>query len=157
MLEALRLDGQPEEAGWPYTMTPVDLTSWIAPVDVGPLFYRASQSSSLSIDELIRELDQARPVVVLMMLSRAFYAPNSQAVVDPAIGESPEPARRHAVVAVGHGTVDQQRAILIRNSWGLKWGEAGHAWLTERFLSPRIFASATLTGELNVPAHSSAA
>src|SRR5260370_42660915 len=84
---------------------------------------RDGEKSAPSLDQIIRELDQGRRVIILLMLSRAFYSPTEQAVVDPAAGEAPEPERRHAVVAIGHGTVDGQRGILIRNSWGLKWGE----------------------------------
>jgi hypothetical protein len=158
MLEALRQDGQPEENGWPYlAATPVDVASWAPPAEVGPLFGRDGEKSTPSLDQVVHQLDRRRPVIILLMLSRAFYIPTAQAVVDPAAGEAPEPERRHAVVAVGHGTVDGQRAILIRNSWGLKWGDAGHGWLTEQFLGPRIFAAATLMEEVDVPAHSTAA
>jgi hypothetical protein len=158
MLDALRQDGQPEESGWPYlAATPTDATSWAPPAEVGPLFGRAGEKSGPSLDQVIHELDQGRPVIILLTLSRAFYSPTAQAVVHPARGEVPEPARRHAVVGVGHGTVDGQRAILIRNSWGLKWGGDGHGWLTEPFLRPRIFAAATLTEEVDVSAHSGAA
>ena len=158
MLEALRLDGQPEECGWPYlTATPVDTAFWAPPAEVGPLFGRNGEKFSPSLDQVIRGLDQGLPVIVLLMLSRAFYGPTAQAVVDPAAGEAPETERRHAVVAVGYGTVDGQRAILIRNSWGLKWGDAGYGWLTERFLGPRIFAVATLMEEVDVSAHPAAA
>jgi hypothetical protein len=151
MLVALREDGQPEESGWPYlAATPSDLLSWAPPAEVGPLFRRAGVPSGPSVDQLVRELDQGRPVIVMLTLSRSFYSPTAEAVVDPASGEAPEPGRRHAVIAVGHGTVDGRRAILVRNSWGARWGEAGHGWLTERFLSPRIFAAATLMEELSV-------
>jgi hypothetical protein len=95
-------------------------------------------------------------VIILLTLSRAFYSPNAQAIVHPSSGEVPELARRHAVVGIGHGSVDDHRAILIRNSWGLKWGDAGHAWLTEPFLEPRIFAAATLMEEIDVSGRSAA-
>jgi hypothetical protein len=158
MLEALQQDGQPEESGWPYLPAmPIDATSWTPPAEVGPLFGRAGERSRPLIDQLVAELDQGRPVIVLLMLSRAFYSPRPQAVVDLAPGEPPNPARRHAVVAFAHGAVDGQRAILVRNSWGPRWGEAGCAWLTESFLGPRMFAAATLMEEVDVSAHSAAA
>jgi hypothetical protein len=157
-LEALREDGQPEEGGWPYLpATPADATSWTPPAEVGVLFGRNGVNSVHSLDRVIGELDQRRPVIILLMLSRAFYARNPRGVVDPAADEAPEPQRRHAVIAVGHGTVDGQRAILVRNSWGPTWGDAGHGWLTERFLSPRIFAAATLLEEVDVSTRSAAA
>jgi C1A family cysteine protease len=33
----------------------------------------------------------------------------------------------HAVVAVGYD--DDEQRLIIRNSWGVGWGDAGHAWL----------------------------
>jgi len=158
MLEALRKDGQPEEAGWPYlSATPSDAASWTPPDGVGPLFGRAGETCTPSLDRIIQELDADHPSILLLMLSRAFYAPSTQAVIHPAAGEEPDPARRHAVVAAAHGTVDGERAILVRNSWGHTWGAAGYAWLTQTFLAPRLFAAAMLTENVDVSACSAAA
>lgn len=153
MLAALRHDGQPEEAGWPYLpATPSDAASWAPPADVGPRFGRAGTAQAPAIDTVLAELGAGRPVILLLMLSRAFYAPNADAVVHPGLGEAPEPARRHAVLAVAHGTVEGERAILVRNSWGSGWGAAGHAWLTETFIVPRLFGAALLTENVDVSA-----
>ncbi len=158
MLVALREDGQPEERGWPYLpATPADASSWAPPAEVGALFGRNGGTAAHSLDRVISELDQGRPVIILLTLSRTFYARSSRGVVDPADDEVPEPQRRHAVIAVGHGTVDGQRAILVRNSWGPTWGDGGYGWLTEQFLGPRIFAAATLLEEVDVSTRSDAA
>ena len=157
MLEALRLDGQPVEAGWPYLAETPNGARWIPPASVGPRFGRVGEARGPSFDFLAAELDQGRPPMILLTLSRSFYAPDDRAVVDQLPGESPDPQRRHAVVAVGHGTVDGRRAVLVRNSWGARWGDAGHAWLPERFLQPRMFAAARLTEASDVPAGPAAA
>lgn len=153
MLEALRKDGQPEEAGWPYLAAmPSDTASWTPPDNVGRLFGRAGETRTPSLDRVIQELDANHPSILMLMLSRAFYAPSAEAVIHPVAGEGPDPARRHAVVAAAHGRVDGERALLVRNSWGLKWGAAGYGWLTENFLAPRLFAAAMLTENVDVSA-----
>ncbi|MPZ36322.1 MAG: peptidase C1 [Rhodospirillales bacterium] len=153
MLDALRKDGQPKEIGWPYlAATPSDAASWTPPHNVGPLFGRAGETCAPSLDKIIQELDADRPPILLLMLSRAFYAPSAEAVIHPTVGEDPDPARRHAVVAAAHGAVDGERAVLVRNSWGLRWGAAGYGWLTETFLAPRLFAAAMLTENVDVSA-----
>jgi hypothetical protein len=158
MLEALRQDGQPGEDGWPYLVsTPPDEVPWMPPPEVGELFGRNGEQAAHQLDRVIGELDQGRPVIILLMLSQSFYAQHPDGVVDPASDEIPEPQRRHAVIAVGHGTVGSQRALLIRNSWGPAWGKGGYAWLTERFVSPRIFAAALLLEDVDVSTHSVAA
>jgi Papain family cysteine protease len=158
MLKALREDGQPEEAGWPYlTVNPSDADSWTPPLELGKRFGRNGMISSPAFEDVIQHLDHGHPMITLLMLSRSFYRPNLQGIVDPANDEQPEIDRRHAVIAAGHGTIDGQRAVLVRNSWGPNWGEAGYGWLTVRFLIPRIFAAAKLMEDVDVSAHSAAA
>lgn len=94
---------------------------------------------------------------MLTTLSPSFYAPTVDGIVDPAHGEAPDLALRHAIIAVGHGAINGSPAILIRNSWGAAWGINGYAWLTERFLTPRLFATASLLEEIDVFTHPVAA
>ena len=81
------------------------------------------------------------------MLSDSFYLPGNDGVVDVVPGEGPDPTRRHAVVAVGHGIRNGERLILVRNSWGEEWGVSGYGWLTESFLRPRLIGVAVLRQE----------
>jgi hypothetical protein len=122
MLEALRKDGQPEESGWPYlSATPADEASWAPPREIGKLFGRNGATATHSIDRVIQELDQGRSVIVLTMLSRAFYQRNPQGVVDPAAGEQPEPDRRHA----DRSRQGEDHVIIgDRQEFGLTLGEA---------------------------------
>lgn len=158
MLDALREDGQPEEGGWPYLASlPAMIATWVPPASIDTVYGRNGQTETPDLDQIIPWIEQDRPVIVFTILSPSFYLPSADAVVDPALGERPEPARRHAIVACGHGTVDGQRALLVRNSWGTRWGQDGYAWLTEAFLAPRLYGAAILMEDVHVSAHSAAA
>jgi Papain family cysteine protease len=157
MLATLKEDGQPLERDWPYLASlPSDLNSYVPPEKV-VVFRRDGESRPVGIDEIIARLDANSPTVMLMMLSDAFYMPDPLGVIRAAAGEGPDPARRHAVVAVGYGVLDGAPAVLVRNSWGAGWGLDGHAWLPEPFVSPRLTGLALLTEEVNVPAQDIAA
>lgn len=158
MLEALRHHGQPAEQGWPYLeAVPDDHQLWQPPTSVGARYGRDGATGGQELTRVIASLDQQRPVMMLTMLSHSFFLPTGDGVVDPANDEQPEPSQRHAIVAVGHGKVDGATSILIRNSWGPTWGVDGHAWLTERFLAPRLFATANLMEEVDVSSSAVAA
>jgi hypothetical protein len=147
MLKVLELDGQPYEAGWPYIPDPIiDLAAWKPPSGIALLFRRDGDFVPATVDEIVSKLDSGVPVLMSISVSDAFYMPGNDGVIDSA--EKPDPTRRHAVVAVGHGVRRSERVILIRNSWGPDWGIEGYAWLTEFYLTPRLRRAAILTKEL---------
>lgn len=152
MLDALQDNGQPQEEGWPYlAATPPDSTDWRPPKEVGEIYRCLGAIKPESVNEILQGLDQEKPIMVLMTLSYSFHSPPEGGVIQPQPGEQPVLAMRHAVVAIGHGVIDDERAILIRNSWGEDWGVGGYAWLTESFLAPRLMRLAALTKEINGP------
>ena len=156
MLEALREDGQPFEAGWPYlAAVPSD---WQPAESVGPVYRRRGEHGGDTVSEITNRLDEGKPVLVLMTLSSAFdFASITHGIVNEAPGEQTNPHRRHAVIAAGHGVLSQKRVILIRNSWGEDWGQQGYAWLTEAYLKPRVFRISILTEDPDVYTRSDAA
>ena len=124
-LHALRHDGQPHESGWPYLVDdPAHFSKWVPPAVFAPVFRRAGEENRSAMDTIIAELTQERPIIVLTRLSWSFDWVKPDGIVDEATGEKPDMSRRHAVIAVGHGDVRGQRAVLIRNSWGMA-GEPG--------------------------------
>jgi hypothetical protein len=158
MLDAVRYDGQPHEAAWPYlTALPADLSQWIPPPGLLSLFRRAGDTGSHTVDAVLSELNGGRPLIMLLRLSWSFDWVKPDGIVDEATGEQPDLNRRHAVIAAGHGEVNGQRAVIIRNSWGEGWGAGGYGYLTEKYLVPRVFQLAILKEDLSVSPRSIAA
>jgi C1A family cysteine protease len=146
MLATIKSDGQPVEAEWPYIKVPVlDVTSWNPPAPAKQLFFRDHRTCPLTVQDVIDHVTAGTPVLVTMMLSNAFFRPDADGVVER--DEPPDPKRRHAVVAVGHGERGKGRFVLVRNSWGEAWGLNGHAWIAVDYLTRRLTGAAIMTTE----------
>lgn len=152
MLATLASEGQPEEQGWPYLpVLPTDLSLYRPPTVVGALYGREGEQPRQDLDLIRGALNQERPAIVLSTLTRRFFRPPSDGVVVHDDGDQVFPAPRHAVVAVGYGDHFGQPVILIRNSWGAKWGMAGHIWLAEDYLRRHMYGLALLKEACDVP------
>lgn len=143
-METLEQDGQPIESGWPYIAQDItDPAAWQPPT-VNELFKRCHTTCSAKVDDIVKELEAKRPVVLVTALSPAFYQPQS-GIVEANDPVTPLPL--HALIAVGHGTRAQTSFILVRNSWGDAWGMNGYAWVSAPYLAPRLLDAAVLTTE----------
>ena len=140
---ALEHDGQPVETAWPYLSTlPADLAKWKPPAKIGTLFRRKSKANRTAFDEVWKAVEGDLPTLIGMTLSGAFFGPDSDGVVDS--DEPEEPNVKHAVLVVATGKRGKKRLMLIRNSWGDTWGLSGYAWLSERYLIPRVRVALTV-------------
>lgn len=157
MIDALREDGQPLEDAWPYLAeTPQTIAAWQPPATESEAFRRLGSALVSNVSHLVGLLNEGRPVLLLLTLSQSFFGPVA-GVVRAANDEQPDLSLRHAVIAVGHGSVDGVPAVLVRNSWGESWGDAGHAWLSLDFVDARLFGMAVLEEDEHVHRRSVAA
>jgi len=146
MLDVLHHDGQPSELAWPYSRARDPYAAkWEPPPNVGELFRAtARRVASDDVDAVRAAIDRGCPVVMVLAISEAFFfGGGDEGVIDSA--EAVDGLRFHAVLAVAHGSHTGESVTLVRNSWGTSWGLNGHAWLTDRYLKPRLREWATLT------------
>jgi papain like protease len=139
--EAIEIDGQPEELGWPYlNALPSDLALYVPPSNAGTLHSTpAKVDLSAKVDAICDLLDQGRPPVILFKPTLGFHRATAGAIVHHSQGDR-QTGRGHAVVGVGWGKISSSgsRAVFIRNSWGVKWCDSGHAWLAEDYLDTQM-------------------
>jgi C1A family cysteine protease len=147
MLATIKSDGQPVENDWPYIRAPItDIKSWKPPAHTGQLFFRDHGRCTVTVQDVVDQLNTGDPVLITMTLSDAFYRPNAEGVIERS--EPIDAKRHHAVVAVGHGERGSMGFVLVRNSWGEGWGLKGYAWIAVDYLTPRLTGAAIMTTEL---------
>jgi hypothetical protein len=140
--EALRSDGQPEDAQWPYLDYNDDAhPGYLPPSTVAGPFSKATvRLSNVDVDSLIGDLASNRLPVVALRVTDAFLA-----AMGGVIGPDGPGVDGHAVAAVGvaqyAGLLDlrvvhpSDRLVCLRNRWGPRWGVDGYALITEAALS----------------------
>jgi C1A family cysteine protease len=140
--QSIHEDGQPPEAMWPYLSSlPTNIGEWKPPNDCKPIFRRQYRIEQPAVERVYEYLRDQRPVVITMTISPSFFRPSDEGVID---GNRTEPGvNSHAVVAVGYGKTQRAHAVLVRNSWGDRWGIGGHAWVMDDYLRPRMLEIGT--------------
>ena len=133
-------EGQPDEAFWPYRLD-TNPTPYRPPGGIPTVVRCDTGQRSDEADRWQGELDAGRPVTIVLFISSTFYAPAGFAGSEAVMGDDADPIDRtlvHGVVLAGYGELRGARYFLIRNSWGLRWGWAGHAWFPETYLARRF-------------------
>lgn len=137
---ALRRKGQPAEQEWPYS--PKQPSPWVPPAVTklwhGGLGLGAADAATL----IVHLLKDGQPAVLGVRMSAEFLSPAAPNFVIPAAGAG---FGGHAVLVVGLGRDSAgQQHLLIRNSWGNSWGDAGHAWLAVEYLNDKLIGFASV-------------
>jgi hypothetical protein len=133
--DTLENHGQPLECELPYDLHGVSPKKPSGPYSK---IYNARASMVVpTLSQIKTSLDNGVALVMCLQLTRSFFSPSPIHIVEvdgTFVGH-------HAVVAVGYGEYpDGEVCLLIRNSWGVAWGDQGHAWLTTEFVDDRLSA-----------------
>lgn len=125
-------DGQPDEPHWPYAKT-LDLAAWKLPATAPTKVWRAI-AGPVTLPAIKDRLDKGIPVVIALSVGSGFVRGLGKAIENELIlDDDPEPLAQgegHALVVVGRGAINGSPHLLVRNSWGSKWGRDGYAWIS---------------------------
>lgn len=145
MLAALENDGQPAEAAWPYLETlPMDISQYQPPQLSAHQLCKRHGDGILRFEEAIAELQNGWPVIFGIRLSPAFHYLRGTDVLN--FDADLTPAGLHAVLAVGFHLRVADNVLLLRNSWGVKWGDGGHGHVSDQYLKPRTIFMGVFRG-----------
>lgn len=139
--EVISDEGQTDETFWPYQGRDADPRPYEPPAGRPAVVRCDTGLRNGDADRWRADLGSGLPVVITLLLSPAFYNParviGTEAIM-PDDHAPIDPTLAHAVVLAGYGDLEGMAHFLIRNSWGPKWGAAGHAWLPETYLARRF-------------------
>lgn len=133
-LAAVTKPGQPTALACPYAAAePMERPPSLpplpsAPVDASKLYASPVKAVDVDSSNVESELLSGNPIGLVLKLTESFYKP-VMGVID--FSHKVLDGMHHAVVAIGlgmHGATHKPH-ILIRNTWGTDWGNAGNAWL----------------------------
>lgn len=129
--EGLDAHRQALETAWPYGAPAYpaerpDAAAAVANQRALPAWERIDPPDAGDIGDA---LASGRPVIVTFrFVPRAWFEPGGK--VDAGAGATI--AGGHAVLAVG---VDSDSSLIIKNSWGLGWGDGGYGFVTPRYIA----------------------
>jgi len=136
--DALAAEGQPLEQEWPYQS--VQPAPWVPPT-VTARWY-GDLTMAAAITGLHAALQSRRPIVLALRLTPEWLDPVASR---SRLKSSGTGFGCHAVLGVGlgeHSTAGP--LVLVRNSWGERWGQGGYAWVEEGYFQDKLVALADI-------------
>jgi C1A family cysteine protease len=140
-IKSVASKGAPPETDWPYVesefaVTPPAKAYGDAAKDLVGYYYTVPQT----IDQMKASLAAGYPFVFGFTVYESF---ESNAVASSGImpmpAENEETLGGHAVMAVGYD--DASSMIIVRNSWGTSWGQAGYFEMPYAYITDANLAS----------------
>ena len=151
-MQAMVLFGVPPESYWPYDVQRFDQEPTAFCYAFGQSYkalqYYRLEPPGTNRDQLLARIKTQLTAGLPPMFGFSVYASYKQSFTNGGLFPFPIPGESkdggHAVVAVGYDDKKQIvnasggqptiGAVLIRNSWGTDWGEAGYGWLPYEYV-----------------------
>ena len=138
---ALRSWGQPKEELWPYDPLRTDNDANYQPPHnaVKPSNCLAADLFPIAAtcDAVGAALDQGFVVPIGIPTWPGLLRPVGSQLRNPRPAELD--GQLHAVTIVGYRLDTAE--ILLRNSWGTRWGDQGHAWIPQQFVDDHVISA----------------
>lgn len=133
-LAAVGTPGQPSERQFPYSSTEPTVPLMLLP-QYPPMYKASFIRIAPSVKEIVAFADGGKPLGLVVNLTLTFFDPSKPDGIvtfeDVAL-----PGHRHAILSVGYGidSTTQEPHVLIRNSWGERWGLNGYGWISQSYI-----------------------
>jgi C1A family cysteine protease len=130
-LQVLQDTGVAPDSAWPYNIPQFKVKPSQAAYDAAGAnkVHHATQVKGL--DDVKTVVAKGGAVAIGFQVYQSFMKIGADGVMP-----MPKPTERvvggHAVLVVGYD--DAKKAVLVRNSWGTKWGQEGYFWMPYAFI-----------------------
>jgi len=111
-----------------YMYKAVDGTCKFEAANVGATDTGCKDIKQLSEDDLQDAIATVGPVSVAIDAAHSSFQLYKSGVYNEAACSQQQ--LDHGVLAVGYGSVNGQDYYIVKNSWGLSWGNEGYIWMT---------------------------
>ena len=131
---------------WPEEMLPYSMDNFLTKPTEQMLTEGAKHQALLyekldgSLDQIKHRLASGFPFVFGFMVYKDFESQRMAKFGTMTMPKEDEvPLGGHAVMAIGYD--DKKKSVLVRNSWGPRWGLRGNFWMPYDFISNPNYAS----------------
>lgn len=142
LAKVLADQGQPEAFAWPYLAEQPNTVDWRSPSIDSEFFFGHTTLIRPTFSVIQDEINKGRPIVLGMKIRDSLLAYVAEHGLLTDCGGIVR--GMHAVLVVG-ANVGTLETLLIRNSWGVEWGDNGHAIIGRGYFEANVCIAATVT------------
>lgn len=131
-----REDLPSEQGGWPYDLKKLHTLPSLKAMRSATghrihSYYRIYETGDERVERIIEALRSSHPVVFGTLIDDSFTQLTNEGPADTPKGDT---RGGHAMICVGY---ERAKGFIIKNSWGLNWGDGGFCYMTPEYLGWR--------------------